>query len=74
MRLGTLAHNTTLMSKPVTREYYEATLVFQSCFIMYIAYIEKGRRLVNKNELWNEEYRDGIKTRGDKIGMALYIK
>ena len=27
--------------------------------------------LVNKKffELWNEEYRDGIKTRGDKIGM-----
>ena len=22
-------------------------------------------------ELWNEEYRDGIKTRGDKIGMDL---
>ena len=29
--------------------------------------------LVNKKffELWNEEYRDGIKTRGDKIGMTL---
>ena len=29
--------------------------------------------LVNKKvfELWNEEYRDGIKTRGDKIGMIL---
>ena len=29
--------------------------------------IEKGRRLVNKKffELWYEEYRDGIKTRGD---------
>ena len=25
---------------------------------------EKGRRLVNI-ELWNEEYRDGIKARGD---------
>ena len=24
-------------------------------------------------ELWNEEYRDGIKTRGDKIGMDLWI-
>ena len=24
-------------------------------------------------ELWNEEYRDGIKTSGDKIGMALCI-
>ena len=24
-------------------------------------------------ELWNEEYWDGIKTRGDKIGMTLYI-
>ena len=24
-------------------------------------------------ELWNEEYRDGIKTRGDKIGMTLCI-
>ena len=24
-------------------------------------------------ELWNEEYRDGIKTRGDKIGMDLCI-
>ena len=22
-------------------------------------------------ELWNEDYRDGIKTRGDKIGMTL---
>ena len=33
MRLGTLAHNTTLMSKPHLNEYYEAT-VFQSCFIM----------------------------------------
>ena len=35
--------------------------------------IEKGRRLVNKRffELWNEKYRDGIKTRGDKIGMAV---
>ena len=32
--------------------------------------IEKGRRLVNKAffELWNEE---GIKTRGDKIGMII---
>ena len=31
--------------------------------------------LVNKKyfELWNEEYRDGIKTRGDKIGMTLCI-
>ena len=37
--------------------------------------IEKGRRLVNTKffELWNEEYRDGIKTRGDKIGMILCI-
>ena len=37
--------------------------------------IEKGRRLVNKKffELWNEEYRDGIKTRGDKIEMTLCI-
>ena len=24
-------------------------------------------------ELWNEEYRDGIKTRGDKIGMTLAL-
>ena len=24
-------------------------------------------------ELWNKEYRDGIKTRGDKIGMTLCI-
>ena len=24
-------------------------------------------------ELWREEYRDGIKTRGDKIGMDLCI-
>ena len=24
-------------------------------------------------ELWNEDYRDGIKTRGDKIGMDLCI-
>ena len=24
-------------------------------------------------ELWNEEYRDDIKTRGDKIGMDLCI-
>ena len=32
----------------------------------------EGRRL-NVFELWNEEYRDGIKTRGDKIGMALCI-
>ena len=33
-------------------------------------------RLVNKKffELWNEEYRDGIKTRGDKIGITLCIK
>ena len=40
-----------------------------------MSYIEKGRRLVNKKffELWNEEYRDGIKTRGDKIGMTLCI-
>ena len=32
--------------------------------------------LVNKTffELCNEEYRDGIKTRGDKIGMDLCIK
>ena len=31
--------------------------------------------LVNKKffKLWNEEYRDGIKTRGDKIGMDLWI-
>ena len=32
--------------------------------------------LVNKKtifELWNEEYRDGITTRGDKIGMILCI-
>ena len=37
--------------------------------------IEKGRRLVNTKffELWNEEYRDGIKTRGDKIGMIICI-
>ena len=37
--------------------------------------IEKGRRLVNKKmfDLWNEEYRDGIKTSGDKIGMSLCI-
>ena len=35
--------------------------------------IEKGRRLVPFFELWNEEYRDGIKTRGDKIGMILCI-
>ena len=34
--------------------------------------IQKGRRLVNKIffEVWNE---DGIKTRGDKIGMDLCI-
>ena len=24
-------------------------------------------------ELWNEEYRDGIKTSGDKVGMDLCI-
>ena len=24
-------------------------------------------------ELWNEEYRDGIKRRGDKIGMTLAL-
>ena len=37
--------------------------------------IEKGRRLVNKTffELWNEEYRYGIKTRGGKIGIDLCI-
>ena len=37
--------------------------------------IEKGRRLVNKIffELCNEKYKDGIKTRGDKIGMILCI-
>ena len=31
--------------------------------------------IVNKKffELWSEEYRDGIKTRGDKIGMDLSI-
>ena len=51
-----------------------------SCSLIHFALeahsvIEKGRRLVNKKffELWNEEYRDGIKTRGDKIGMTLCI-
>ena len=31
--------------------------------------------LVNKKffKLWNKEYRDGINTRGDKIGMSLCI-
>ena len=48
-----------------------------SCSLIHFALeahsvIEKGR---NKKffQLWNEEYRDGIKTRGDKIGMDLCI-
>ena len=38
-------------------------------------YHDAHNKLVNKKffELWNEEYRDGIKTRGDKIGMDLCI-
>ena len=43
-----------------------------SCSLVHFALeahsvIEKGRRLVNNTffELWNEEYRDGIKTRGE---------
>ena len=34
---------------------------------------KEKKRLHCNNELWNEEYRDGIKTRGDKIEMALCI-
>ena len=45
---------------------YDAHLVF-----MY-ACIKKGGRLENKRffELKSEEYRDGIKRKGDKIGMG----
>ena len=31
----------------------------------------KGVCLLIFFKLWNEEYRDGIKTRGDKIGMVI---
>ena len=33
--------------------------------------IEKGRRLVNKKFFELYEYRDGIKSTGDKTGMAV---
>ena len=39
----------------------------------HIVTIEKGRRLVNNKYSSIIERRDGIKTRGDKIGMALCI-
>ena len=49
--------------------------MFQYVMLETHSVIEKGRRLVNKIffKLWSEEYRDGIKTRGDKIGMDLCI-
>ena len=59
---------------------FQYTIHASSCSLatpnpLCIGVLEKGRRLVNKKffELWNEEYRAGIKTRGDKIGMTLCI-
>ena len=53
---------------------FQCTIHTSSCGLatpnpLCISVIEKGRFF----ELWNEEYRDGIKTRGDKIEMTLCI-
>ena len=51
---------------------FNNTLALSQCRQLCVLHIVTQIILVNI-ELWNEEYRDGIKTRGDKIGMILCI-
>ena len=65
MRLTTLAHNTTLMSKPLCGH--------PGVSIDYVMFHHVALHVIRIFfQLWNEEYRDGMKTSGDKIGMALW--